>query len=235
MKRFALIVVMLFACVLGYGQAQIAETVLIKPKPGHATDLEEALQEHNEKFHAAGSDHEAMVRYIAYGNYGGWYVWVMKGGYASLDSRPTDSNHQGDWAKTVDPHVMDYGPSTLWRLNTALSTGIEEMNNATKYRAWQVEFKDGQGYRFRPLMEKMKAAQEKVGNSFVIYNNVVNMKGHGSVAIIWPFNNYAEWDEEGANIRDAYVELHGDGSWVSFLDEWRAIVESIDEEVREKL
>ncbi len=239
MKTILLSAAMCMACILAFGQddqkAQIAETIIIKPKPGHGPDLEKAIKAHNDKFHAPGSGHDAMLRYIAYGNNGGSYVWIMKGGYANLDSRPTDSNHQGDWAKTVDPHVMDYGVTSLWRLNTALSTGLDKMEAATKYRAWQVTLKDGQGYRLRPLMEKMKAAQEKVGNSFVIYNSVLNMKDHGDFAIIWPFSNYAEWDEEGANIRDAYVELHGDGSWVSFLDEWRAIVESIDEEVREKI
>ncbi len=239
MKTLILSMAMLFVCAFTFGQSNdeatmITESLLIMPKPGHAPAMEKAIMEHNKKFHPAGP-HHAMLRYIAYGNNGGWYAWIMRGTYASLDSRPLDPKHQGDWAETVDPHVQEYGSTTIWSYNKALSTGAEKMEAATKYRAWSIILKDGQGYRFRPLMEKMKAAQESVGNAFVIYNNVINMKGGADYAIIWPFSNYAEWDEEGANIRDAYVKIHGDGSWLSFMDEWRAIVDSMDEEVREKL
>lgn len=240
MRALLFSVAMLFACALAYGQddqkAQISETVLIKPKPGHANELEAGIKKHNDKYHAANGTNPAMLRYISYGNYGGWYVWVMQGdGYGSLDSRSTDSDHQADWSKNVDPHVMDYGNTTIWSLNSDYSTGLDQMSNASKYRAWLITLKNGQGYRLRPLMEKMKAAQEKQGNAFVVYDNVINMKGYGDFAILWPFSNYSEWDETGEGIADTYEELHGEGSWVTFLDEWRAIVEDMDEEVREKI
>ncbi len=203
-------------------------------KPGHGSALETAVNKHNETYHA-GDNGQGILRYVSYGNYGGWYVWFLSGSYSGLDSRPTDEKHQKDWSENVDQHVAEYGFTTLWRFNENLSTGMEIMQASSKYRVWHVQLKDGQAYRFGPLMEKMRKVQADEGNAFIIYNNVINMKDQTDLVILFPFNNYAEWDEEGSDIVAAYEDEYGSGSWVSFLDEWRDIVDSMDEEVHESL
>ncbi len=73
----------------------ISETIYILPKAGMASKLEAAVKVHNDKFHPEGA-HFAGLRRVDYGAKAGWYVWVMKGTYASLDSRPADEAHDGD-------------------------------------------------------------------------------------------------------------------------------------------
>ncbi len=75
---------------------------------------------------------------------------------------------------------------------------------------------------------------EAVNRSMIILNNEVRSSNSPDVAMIWPFENYTEWDEEGDSLTDAYEKIYGDGSWVAFMDEWRSIVDSIDQEVRTK-
>lgn len=233
MRSLILTLAGLCLCGFAYSQSNISESLYILPKMGHSSALEEATAEHNSKYHPAG-DGEAMLRYVEYGEKAGWYVWIMKGTYATLDNRPQDNAHTRDWAENVEEHIQEYGPTTIWRLNTNLSTGVEMMNNASKYRAWAIEFEEGQGYRFAGLMEKMKKVQEGMGRAFVIYNNGVHFKNGPDVAIVWPFDNYVELDEN-SGVVDAYEEEYGSGSWVSFLDEWRALVKEYDEEIRSKL
>ncbi|MCA6075631.1 hypothetical protein [Fulvivirga sedimenti] len=233
MKSFMLTVAGLFLCMITYSQSNIVESLYLFPKIGQSQALESAIAAHNKKYHPAG-DGEAMLRYIDYGEKAGWYVWVLKGTYATLDNRPTDSGHVSDWAKNVEPNIAEYGSTTIWRLNTNLSTGVDMMNSATKYRAWSIEFEDGQGYRFAPLMEKMVKVQKNMGRAFVIYNSAVHFKNGPDVAIVWPFDKYAEWDEN-SGVVEAYEKEYGTGSWVGFMDEWRAIVKDYDEEIRSKI
>jgi hypothetical protein len=233
MRSIILTLAGMFLCTFAFAQANIAESLYILPKMGHSSDLEEAVAAHNSKYHPSG-DGEAMLRYVEYGERAGWYVWIMKGKYASLDNRPQDDAHTKDWADKVEEYVQEYGETTIYRLNTEHSTGIDQMNNASKYRAWSIEFEDGQAYRFWPLMKKMQKVQSDLGRSFVIYNNVVHIKNGSDVAIIWAFDQFAEF-EENSGVVEAYEKEYGTGSWVGFMDEWRAIVKDYDEEIRSKI
>lgn len=212
----------------------VAETLYILPKNGQSLAFEAAIAAHNKKYHPAGNPGMALLRYVDYGDRGGWYVWVMRGNYATLDNRPADKEHDADWAKTVDPLVMEYGPTTLWTMNRDLSVNPTQTDEKSKMRLWNVKFKPNQQYRFSDLMKKLKPAMEAVDRSMIILNNEVNSLNSPDVAFIWPFDKYSEWEEEGDSLTDAYDELHGEGSWISFLDDWRAIVDTVDEEIRTK-
>ncbi|MEJ2003998.1 MAG: hypothetical protein P8X57_03320 [Cyclobacteriaceae bacterium] len=212
----------------------LVEMTYLLPKMGHSSELEAALTAHNEKFHS-GDNNSATIRYVSYGEMTGYYVWIMFSTYATLDNRPDDDNHTEDWSENVESHLDQYGPTRLWQqMGLSTSSSENSMNDGMGVNSWNVYLKPGQGYRFRSIMEKMKEAQASINRTMLIMSNAVGSMNEPNFMMIWPFKNYAEWDED-RNIAAAYREIHGDGSWVTFLDEWREIVEGLESEVRTKL
>jgi hypothetical protein len=51
------------------------------------------------------------------------------------------------------------------------------------------------------------------------------------VAIIWSFNSYDEWSKD-PGAKAAYEKLYGANSWQNMLDEWMAVSEDYDVEIR---
>ena len=72
--------------------------------PGHARDLEQALGEHNRRFHSEGSS-RAVVAMVLNGPRAGQYIWRMgPGTWTAWDARPGDEAHASDWADNVLAH-----------------------------------------------------------------------------------------------------------------------------------
>ena len=213
--------------------AMVTETMYLMPKRGMEDKFEAAVKAHNTKFHPEGQ-YKAGLRKVEYGEKAGWYIWVFGGtSYSALDTRPTkEGGHDADWSATIDPLVETYGETNLWELNEALSFGMDMMKTAKYYEAWSVKIKRGEYYRFKALSEKLKKAYESLGSgAFIIYNNVIHTANGPDVAIIWSFNSWDEWSKD-PGAKAAYEKLYGAGSWQNMLDEWNAVNESYDAEVR---
>lgn len=211
----------------------VTETMYLMPKRGMEDKFEAAVKAHNTKFHPEGQ-YKAGLRKVEYGEKAGWYIWVFGATtYSALDTRPTkEGGHDADWSATVDPLVETYGQTNLWELNESLSFGMDMMKTAKYYEAWSVKIKRGEYYRFKALSEKLKKAYESLGtSSFIIYNNVIHTANGPDVAIIWSFNSWDEWSKD-PGAKAAYEKLYGAGSWQNMLDEWMAVSESYDAEVR---
>jgi hypothetical protein len=205
----------------------------IMPKQGMEEKFEAAVKAHNTKFHPEGQ-YKAGLRKVDYGDKAGWYVWVFgPTSYAALDTRPTkEGGHSADWSTTIDPLVETYGETRLWEYNEDLSYGNEMLKSAKYYEAWSVKIKRGEYYRFKALSEKLKKAYESLGtSSFIVYNNVIHTANGPDVAIIWSFNSWDEWSKD-PGAKAAYEKLFSAGSWQNMLDEWMAVSESYDAEIR---
>lgn len=239
MKTLSTVVMVLLFCFTAFAQAdkkptQISESLYIMPIEGKSAAFEAAIASHNQKFHPEGP-HHAMLRRVDYGAKAGWYVWVMKGTFASLDSRPTKSGHAEDWDTNVNPNVEEYGDSELWSFNEDMSHGMDFFNKATKYNVWSIDVKRGQGERFNALTEKIRDTFKSLNNrAFMVYNNQIHTPGGGDVAFIWSLKNFedigTEWGTEAA-----YEKLHGAGSWKDFLKEWYDVTVDHTEEIRTML
>lgn len=211
------------------------ETMYIKPKPGMDKQLEAGVAAHDQKFHPSGKDNQAMLRRVEYGNKAGWYVWVMNGTYSSLDNRAADDAHSKDWEDNVGKYVEEYGMTDLWSLNKELSFGIDQFRNQKRYETWAVYLKPWQRYRFNEALKKLQKAFEKMGNrSMLVFESEVSRKGGPDVGLVWGYDKFADLERD-SNLVDAYQEIHGQGSWINFLDEWRDIVEDVDMEHRVKV
>jgi len=209
----------------------VSETIYILPKAGMASKFEAAVKAHNDKFHPEGA-HLAGLRRVDYGANAGWYVWVMKGTYASLDSRPTDEGHEGDWNTNIEPMVEKYGNVGLWEYDEELSYGLDMFNKTEKYQVWAVDLKRGQNEAFKTLIGKVQKAYESMGNrAFLVFNNAVHTADGPDVAMVWSFNNFAELDSDWGT-KDAYEKLNGEGSWAELLAGWLEITNEYDAELR---
>ncbi len=240
MKKFSLSIIALLFCFSAWAQTekqptQISETIYILPKAGMNVQFEAAIAAHNKKFHPVGP-HHAVLRKVEYGEKAGWYVWVMKGTYASLDTRPDEEGgHSADWTKTVEPTVEKYGETGLWGFAEELSYGMEIFAKSKKYNVWAVDLKRGEEVRFKELMGKIRDAYESMGTrAFLVYYNQIHTAGGSDVALIWSFNNYADLDKDWGT-KEAYEKINGEGSWKKMIEEWRDITVDHSEEIRTML
>ena len=211
--------------------ASITETMYILPKRNMNEQLEAALKAHNDKFHKE-DPHYAAVRTVDYGKMAGWYVWIMRGTYASLDSRPAKGAHDDDWSKNVDPLIEEYGDVGLWQYNAGLSTGMDIFAKSKKYQVWAVDIKTGKYDRFKALIARIKKSFESMGNrAFLVYNNAVPSTGTADVALIWSFDNFADLDGDWGT-KEAYEKIYGEGTWDGMVAEWQSIIHGYDTELR---
>ena len=236
--KITLVLAAMLLVVLTYAQEKppttIVETIYILPKRGMAEKFEAAVKAHNKKFHKE-DPHFAALRSVMYGDMAGWYVWLMRGTYASLDSRPTKGDHDEDWNKTIDPLVEKYGQVGLWEMNAELSYGAEKLAENAYYNAWSVDLKTGKYSQFKALISRIRAAYESMGNrAFIVTNNAVPSSGSADVGLIWSFNKFEELDNDWGT-KEAYEKIYGEGSWRAMVDEWQSITNSIDTEIRSML
>jgi hypothetical protein len=236
MKKLSLTIFALIFCMATWAQtdkkpAEIAETIYILPKAGMNVKFEAAVAEHNKKYHPEGP-HYAALRKVDYGTKAGWYVWVMMGSYASLDSRAELAGHDEDWEKTVGPTVEEYGDTGLWEFDENLSTGMEQFRNSNKYNVWSVDLKPGQSERFKEIAGKLRDTYKSMGNRpFLVFNNQIHTPGGADVALLWSFDKYADLDKDWGT-KEAFEKSNGEGSWKKLVDEWRDIIVDYDEEIR---
>ena len=210
---------------------KITETLYLIPKSGKADKFEAAVKAHNLKYHPDGP-YYAALRLVDYGEMAGWYVWIMRGTYASLDTRPGKGAHNEDWNKTVDPFVEKYGSVGLWEYNEDLSYGMDIFNKSDHYQVWAVDLKKGENYRFKTLIERMVKVYESMGNrAFLIFDNAVHSSNSPDVAIVWSFNKFEDLDGDWGT-KEAYEKLYGEGTWQNLMDEWSDIHNDYDMELR---
>lgn len=213
----------------------LTETMYILPKQGMDKQFEKGVAAHDQKFHAPGKDNQAMLRRVEYGNKAGWYVWIMRGTYSSLDSRPANDAHSQDWEENVGKYVKEYGTTDLWSLNKDLSYGMDKFEKQKRYETWAIYLKPWQGYRFDAALEKINAAYKKMGDrSMLVFEPEVKRKGGPNVGLVWGYDNFADLETD-SKLVDTFEEIHGKGSWGVFLQEWRDIVEDVDMEHRVKV
>lgn len=241
MKKYVIFTLAGILCfALGNAQGENApkslfETMYMIPKQGMNKQFEDGVAAHNKKYHESGKDNQAMLRRVEYGNKAGWYVWVMSGTYSSLDARPNKDDHSKDWEEKVGQYVDEYGTVDLWSYNDELSFGLDKFRNQKRYESWAVYVRPWQGYRFEDALKKIHKAFEKMGNrTMLVFDAEVSRKGGPDAGLIWGYDKFSDLEAD-SKLVDTYEEVHGEGSWRLFLEEWKAVVEDVDMEHRIKI
>ena len=234
MKHFLFAAAMLLAPLFMFGQSEgyaMFENFYFTPKNGHAAELEQALGDHNRKWHGQG-DYAAQVYYVMNGPRAGQYIWSMgPTTWTKIDSRPADDGHDGDWDKNVSVHIESYGATDFYRMDQELSrfTGPFDLG---LLELWHVELEDGQGYRFRALLERVKDVNEQTDAKlpFGVYWRQLSGSQGTDVVLVWFHESLTEFDQPGT-FRERYEGIHGEGSMDNLIDEWDDFTKSMEIEL----
>lgn len=207
------------------GPTMIWETIMLTPDNTKLKVLQQNMRTHNQKYHASGSAHEAMVYNIATGPNAGKLVWNMGPiTFADLDSRPAAGGHDEDWRDNIMPYIKDMGAVEYWKgdnklSNTAMLTGPEIKYPILYIRYHEVA--EGQGYQLNGLLEKMSEAIKGMDgeNPFGFYDNQFRQGFDNGrhLATISFLKNWAELDDDW-NFKTAFVKVHGENAWQPWVD-----------------
>ena len=216
------------------------ETQYLIPLPGQAEDLEEALGEHNRRFHSEGP-FTAVVRYVVNGPRAGQYVWIMgPGTWTEWDARPADDSHDSDWASNVMAHARN-GRVEYWRRMDNLSTTVDqgdEPRPLNRVRFFSVE---NEG-----LWRQTQAQQEEAGRasggptrSRTFFDRQFVDPDGRNFALVQSYRSWAELDQGGGGGPGGFlrrmVELLGPAGFEQFradreaagittMDEWQQLL-----------
>lgn len=209
--------------------------VLLKPDNKHLADLGEAMAKHNREYHSE-APYTAHIWAIQSGTYTGWWAWIMGPcTYTQLDGRPETEAHTKDWTTNVMPYISKTAQANYWKLDDELSFSPED--SFTGKEIWAVfDIKPFEGYRFKEMLKQVKKVYEEKAytNAFEVYNARFDSKDMGGVLIASSFKNWAFFDED-RNFKKDYEEVHGEGSWWTFMEEYKDVVVSVDDLVAEYL
>jgi len=231
MKKLFFILFLIPAFLHSQTDATIFEVVRLKVKQGSEKAFEAAVKAHNDSFHGIGL-YQARLFYNINGPYGGEYSWVMgPTNFTAMDSRPGEGAHDDDWEKVM-AHVESVSSPQYWSRSEEVSHIVS--NDAfTKSTIWLYDLAPGQGARFSELMAKVKEvyAEKTPDRSYsVVFNRFSNTEGKDA-AIVFQFENWARLDEQ-SEFSKQFEEVHGAGTWHTFLNQFNEIVDGRDDWMR---
>ena len=200
----------------------MVEHVYISVKPGAQAAFEKAVKAHNANHHKGA--HGAQLWNISTGKGAGTYVWSMGPcTWTDLDSRPSDDAHDTDWANNVGQHVSNVHGVEYWRRSKSYSNQGENPPSG-KLMIWLLDIDRDSWYRFDAFMEKVNVIHKKMDETISVWYNRLPENNGRDVAIVWPFEKFADLDVDDWNMSEEFDKEHGDGAWDDAIKEWRAFV-----------
>lgn len=238
MKNLLLLLICLPLFVFGQDapEANLYEVVNIHVKKGQEKAFEAAVKAHNEKHHASGSKHAARLFYNINGPNGGTYAWILgPTNWTGMDTRPSDDKHNDDWNKVVD--MVDHFESPhYWSFSEKLSNIVENESPA-KRLIWTYDIKRGQRARWAELVGKVKQtyAEKRPNEHFwVVWNEFADTNAGNDAVIIFAFDKWS-WLDRESNFSKDYEEVHGEGSWFTFMNQFRETIDGRVDFIRERI
>ena len=194
----------------------------IKVVKGKEKEFETAVKSHNEKFHKEGA-HMAYLREVLTGPKAGTYIWISGPNmFSDFETRPGEGAHADDWTNNVDPYVKYYGTVEFWKMNDKLSFTAPDSENDKLSQIWFIEIEKGGWEKFNAALAKAVAVNTKNGDDTIQTYNTSFSAGDGrDVALVFPFGKWSDLDIDDPFMKD-FEELHGEGSWEIFLDDWNS-------------
>jgi hypothetical protein len=212
------------------------EVVTIHVKKGQEKAFEAAVKTHNTQFHPEGGAYRARLFYNMNGPTGGTYSWIMgPTTWTAMDSRPTEGSHDADWAK-VEALVEKFESPTYWAFSNKLSQEIEN-SSPQKRLIWMYDIKRGQAARWSELVGKVKKVYEVKRPTepfWVLWNEFADAGAGMDAAIIFAFDKWA-WMDRESNFSKEYEEVHGEGTWHNFMNEFNETIDGRVDWLRERI
>ena len=215
------------------------ETQYLNPLPGQSGDLEDALGQHNKRFHNEGA-FAARVFAVVNGPRAGQLFWVMgPGTWTHWDARPADDAHDSDWADNVMAHARN-GRVEYWRqLDMSTVVATDEVRPLQRHRFFSVE-NPGAWRRSQAMQEEASAALG-ISNSRTFYAKQFRNDSAGRQFVLTTsFQGFGDLDAPGrtggfAAVIDKMIELHGvngyneyradrEAAGITYMDEWVQLI-----------
>lgn len=207
-------------------QPNLFEVVNIHVKPGQEKAFEAAVKAHNTQFHPEGGVYRGRLFYNLNGPNGGTYSWIMgPTTWTAMDNRPAEGSHDADWAK-VEAMVEKFESPTYWAFSNELSQEIENLS-PPKRLIWMYDIKRGQSARWAELVGKVKKVYEAKRPTepfWVVWNEFADSGAGMDAAIIFAFDKWS-WLDRESKFGDEFEEVHGEGTWHNFLNEFTDTVD----------
>lgn len=198
-------------------------------------EFSKAIAHHNKTWHAKGPAH-VNIWYVAVGEHSG--DMIASGGpltFTDVDNISLGKDHMEDWLKNVMPNIKYMKGTNYWKLDKKHTYNpAGEQGQSTKLSIAMYDIKYSDSYRFKAILDLVvKVYQEKkYDKSIWVYWPEFNVTKGQDVAVIWPFSNYAFFDEE-STFKEDFESVNGAGSWQPFIDELRDVVDGRYDEVWE--
>ncbi|NNC69450.1 MAG: hypothetical protein HKN90_01350 [Flavobacteriaceae bacterium] len=227
MKRilYLFLCIPLLALTQSPSEYAILENGLINANPAKIKEFETNVAAHNKKYHT-DAVYGARVYWISNGKNIGKYMWVMGPlPWSALDSRPAQEGHDEDWNTNVLPYVMaEGGDQTYWRFRAELSNFPKDfvLKNVLVDMYDTKRFKDGEVMALMKKIQKVMTAKYP-NETYGIYTNELASMTDGRDLAYVSFFDKSAWMGEDSKFAEKYNEVHGEGSFAKFLEDWEAV------------
>jgi len=206
-------------------QPHMWENILITPNNNQLKTLQDNMRKHNQKYHAPGTAHQAVVFTVETGPDVNKMIWSMGPiNYTSLDSRPAVGGHDEDWRDNIMPYVKKLDNAEYWSMDVKLSNTDMIRGKLAEYPLLYVryhEVKEGQGYQLEGLFEKMSGTIKSMDgtNPFGIYYNEFRqgLDNGRHIATVSFMKNWAELDSDW-NFKSTFTKKYGENAWRPWVD-----------------
>ncbi|WP_138429202.1 hypothetical protein [Fodinibius saliphilus] len=238
MKRLGILlgvfVILLTSTALGQEEEKQKNEIYIvdflKPQIDKIQVFEDALKEHNNKYH---SDYPVFVSYHMTGKFAGYYGVVMgPHTWTEWEARETSQDHDKHWLEEVLPLCEKISEPQYWRRIPKFELNPIE-GEIEKSIVTVLSIKPGEFARFWRTLEdwhETNKESEDYTNNYNVYTRWFD--NPDQIAIVGGLKNgLADFDEQG-NFRSRYEDQHGKQSWDVWFDDSIMSIESIDETLR---
>lgn len=206
-------------------------TLMLEPKLDQISQFEENLAAHNKKYHSEGY-HKAGVWTIMSGSNSGKYAWVMGPvTFTDFDSREMGKDHDADWNDNILALCSDVSEIEWLKYKPELSY-TPEGSDSGKDIFTVYDVTRGQGYRFEAVIKQAVEVYKAKAypDYFRVYYSEFASNSNRDIAISTGFKTWASLDEPSTFKKD-FEEVHGEGSWFTFIEEYRASFNSYEDEL----
>jgi len=229
-----MLLVPLMALAQSENEYVIFETANLTPNPTQIAQFEKGLAAHNKKFHGDGP-YGARIYWISSGPNTGSYNWTMGPlPWSALDGRPgEEEGHDADWNSNVLAYVAPgSGATSYWKHEADVSRFSKDFT----IKNMLVDYYDitrGKGKEAMALVEKIgKVYAEKFPDeTYGIYTNQLSSTKEGRDLVVISFFDKSAWMGEDNEFAAKYDEVHGEGGFEQFLQDWYAVTEGGESEL----
>jgi hypothetical protein len=214
----------------GYG---VLVNEIISPNPMHLQEFEDGLAAHNKKFHNQEM-YGARTYEIFNGKNTGKYVVVMGPmTWSAADEMPEQSKeHDSDWYSKVMSKSNPGTERTFWRAHPEQGN-IPGDFTLNKLFIDTYALKRGKGESVKEQVSNVqKVMTDKYPDlPYMVYTNEMPNSVEGNdLAVVYFFDNWS-WMGEDPKFKESYEEVHGSGSFDTFLKDWEENITGKQSEV----